>query len=262
MYTQCPECLTIFRVGAADLGVARGHVRCAHCNALFDALRNLADELPEEPIHRLSAHPTLPLPPQLGQPVFRPNPAQASLPFDPGERPRGARTASPAFARRRRRAARPARNGAWIAASALLLLVLFGQVGWAERARWLDDGTVRPWLERACATLGCRLPLRHDVDSLSLASREIRPHPTVEGALVIAATVRNDASFAQAWPVIGITLSDLDEKRIAMRRFLPREYLLDTNEVAAGIAPGASAALVFEVVDPGRNAVAFEFKFE
>jgi len=32
--------------------------------------------------------------------------------------------------------------------------------------------------------------------------------------------------------------------------------------IAAGIAAGASTALVFEVADPGRNAVAFEFKFE
>ena len=262
MYTQCPECLTIFRVGAADLGVARGHVRCAHCNALFDALRSLADELPEEPIHRLAAHPTLPVPPQLGQPVFRPNPAQTTLPFDPQERQRGPQASSPAFTRRRRRAARPSRNGRWLAASALLFLVLLAQVGWAEHARWLDDSGVRPWLDRACATIGCTLPLRHDLSALSLASREIRPHPSVEGALVIAATVRNDADFAQAWPVIGITLSDLDENRIAMRRFRPTEYLGDSAAIPTGIAPGASAALVFEVADPGRNAVAFEFKFE
>lgn len=262
MYSQCPECLTIFRVGAADLGVARGHVRCAHCNALFDALRTLADELPPEPIHRLAAHPSLPVPPQLGQPVFRPNPAQASLPFDPAERRRGAQAGSPAFARRRRRPARASHSGRWLAASALLLLLLVVQVGWAERARWIDDGDVRPWLNRACARLGCSLPLRHDTAALSLASREIRPHPSVEDALVIAATVRNDAAFTQAWPVIGIVLSDLDENRIAMRRFQPRDYLADSTAIEAGIAPGASAAVVLEVVDPGRDAVAFEFKFE
>jgi hypothetical protein len=57
-------------------------------------------------------------------------------------------------------------------------------------------------------------------------------------------------------------LSDLDDNRIAMRRFRPAEYLHDEAARQAGLAPGASAALVFEVHDPGQNAVAFEFSFE
>ena len=40
-----------------------------------------------------------------------------------------------------------------------------------------------------------------------------------------------------------------------------QEYLGDTRAIATGLAPGATAALVFEVADPGKNAVAFEFKF-
>jgi glyoxylate carboligase len=84
----------------------------------------------------------------------------------------------------------------------------------------------------------------------------------VPGALIISATVRNDADFAQAFPVVEITLSDLDETRIAMRRFQPRDYVNDARTIAGGLAPGASTALVFEVADPGRNAVAFEFKFD
>jgi hypothetical protein len=47
-----------------------------------------------------------------------------------------------------------------------------------------------------------------------------------------------------------------------MRRFQPREYLGDTRALGAGLAAGASTSLVFEVADPGRNAVAFEFEFE
>ena len=76
-----------------------------------------------------------------------------------------------------------------------------------------------------------------------------------------SASVRNDAEFAQAFPIVEITLSDLDETRIAMRRFRPRDYVSDARTLAEGLAPGATTALVFEVADPGRNAVAFEFKF-
>jgi hypothetical protein len=77
----------------------------------------------------------------------------------------------------------------------------------------------------------------------------------------VSATLRNDADFAQAFPDVEVTLSDLDENRIAMRRFRPQDYISDTRSLAAGLAPGATAALVFEVADPGKNAVAFEFKF-
>jgi hypothetical protein len=47
-----------------------------------------------------------------------------------------------------------------------------------------------------------------------------------------------------------------------MRRFRPSEYMTDPARRAAGIAPGATAAVAFEVADPGRRAVAFQFGFE
>jgi hypothetical protein len=92
-------------------------------------------------------------------------------------------------------------------------------------------------------------------------SRDIRPHSSVANALIISASLRNDAAFAQTFPDVDIILSDLDENRIAMRRFRPQEYLGDARTIAAGMAPGATTALVFEVADPGKNAVAFEFRF-
>jgi hypothetical protein len=121
---------------------------------------------------------------------------------------------------------------------------------------------VRAWVDPLCMHVGCRLPPRHDSGALELLSRDIRPHPSVPGALIISASVRNDADFAQSFPIVEITLSDLDETRIAMRRFRPRDYVSDARTIADGLAPGATTALVFEVADPGKNAVAFEFKFD
>ncbi|HEY6985720.1 MAG TPA: zinc-ribbon and DUF3426 domain-containing protein [Rhodanobacteraceae bacterium] len=260
MYAQCPECLTIFKLSGAELAATLGSVRCGHCSAIFDALRTLTDQLPPEPIGTLESHPTEVAPPQLGLPVFRPNPGQGTLLFDPDDRPRTERPVTPAFTRRRRASA--SRSGIWLAASTVLLLALGIQIAWAERAFWIDDARIRAWLDPACERLGCRLPLRSDVGALELLSRDIRPHPSVPGALIISATVRNDADFAQAFPVVEITLSDLDETRIAMRRFRPRDYVNDPRIIATGLAPGATTALVFEVADPGKNAVAFEFKFD
>jgi predicted Zn finger-like uncharacterized protein len=47
MYSQCPECLTRFRVTAAALRAAHGTVRCGRCGSAFDALPRLTDSLQE-----------------------------------------------------------------------------------------------------------------------------------------------------------------------------------------------------------------------
>jgi hypothetical protein len=62
--------------------------------------------------------------------------------------------------------------------------------------------------------------------------------------------------------VVSLTLIDADGHRVAMRRLHPAEYLDDSAAIRAGLAAGASAALLFEVADPGTRAVAFEFGFE
>ena len=92
-------------------------------------------------------------------------------------------------------------------------------------------------------------------------SRDVRPHPSQSGALIISATLLNRAPFTQPYPIVEITLSDLDEQRIAMRRLAPQDYLVDARALARGLQPDATATIDLEVVDPGRNAVAFEFKF-
>ena len=238
MYTQCPECLTIFKLSGADLAATLGSVRCGHCSAIFDALRTLTDQLPPEPIGTLETHPTQVAPPQLGLPVFRPNPAQNQLLFDPDERPRASeRPSTPSFTRRRRERKRGATaRGSPAASCCCSTLGARDRVG---RARALDRRCARArMVDPACAKLGCTLPPRHDAATLELLSRDIRPHPSVPGALIISASVRNDADFAQAFPIVEITLSDLDETRIAMRRFQPREYVSDRAHDRAGTRAG------------------------
>jgi len=260
MYTQCPQCLTIYRVDGETLGAACGSVRCGACETIFDAFATLVEQLPPEPIERLPVHATQAEAPHLSAPVARSEPVQAPF-VEPPAPPRSTRTPPPTFARRRG-LRKPRKNGVWLAACCVLMLTLGAQIAWSQRAEWIDDAHVRNVLDPLCARLSCRLPLRHDSGTLELLSRDIQPHPSVPGALIISATLRNDASFAQAYPTVEVSLSNLDDKTIAMRRFQPRDYVADARAIRQGIAAGASASLVFEVADPGKNAVAFEFKFE
>ncbi len=263
MYTQCPECQSIYQPLGAELAAARGHVCCGHCAAVFDALLTLTEELPPEPIGRFSRHEDEDQPPVLSRalprgsewlannPFFDPDALQAE-PAPPPVAPQFARASRPT---------RPAHNGRWMVACGVLSLALAAQIGWSERDWLAAKPQLRPWLERACASFGCVLPLRRDDHLMQLVSRDIRPHPSVAGALIISASLHNEASFAQPFPQIGITLSDLESRRVAMRRFQPQEYIGESQTLQAGLAPGTSIAVVFEVADPGQDAVAFEFSF-
>ncbi|HET7359894.1 MAG TPA: zinc-ribbon and DUF3426 domain-containing protein [Rhodanobacteraceae bacterium] len=257
MYAQCPECLTIFTLDATTIAQARGSVACGHCGASFDSLATLAEDLPPEPFDTLPLHPSSPAPPVLMMAVFRPQPSQQGLFEDAAK----AATATPSFARTRR-VARPRHALRWALGCLLLGLCLAGQLAWAQRGDLLADARTGPLLRQACARLHCALPLQSAPEQLQLLSRDVRPHPSVPGALLISATVRNAATFTQPFPVLSITLSDLDDNRIAMRRFRPADYVHDARTRAAGLAPGATAALVFEVADPGKDAVAFAFDFQ
>ena len=54
MYTQCPDCSTVFRVTAEALRAAQGRVRCGICSTGFDALENLS----ESPVARALDEPS------------------------------------------------------------------------------------------------------------------------------------------------------------------------------------------------------------
>ena len=267
MYTQCPQCMSVFSLDARTLAQAHGFVMCGHCGAGFDSVATLADVLPPEPFTELPVNDPGIEPPRLELVVYRPKPTIAT----PLEPVRDTATSAepifdihlsdftPTFAQER--APRP-RRWPWLVIIVLLLLLLASQLGWALRSQLVADPNAGPLLRDICHALGCELPLVSDTRQLRLLARDVQAHPSVAGALLISATVRNDAPFAQPYPVVSITLSDVDGKRMAMRRLRPSEYLGDNVAIQHGLPAGASAALVLEVDDPSDKAVAFELGFE
>lgn len=287
MYTQCPECLSVFSLDAHTLAQAHGHVICGHCGASFDSIATLTDHLPPEPFHELPVNEPAYEPPGVDLVVYRPRPDPpavvasetplakpaasedfAQLVFAPrfareskARRPKRAakhRTRKPRAARAEPRE----RRWPWITVGLLLTLLLCIQLAWAQRDLLIRDPTIGGWLRSTCNTLGCRLPLVAAPDQIELLASNVQAHPSVANALMISASVRNDAPFAQPYPVLAITLSDAQGKRISMRRLQPHEYLDDNAVLQRGLAPGENAVLLLEVQDPGTQAVAFEFAFE
>jgi len=259
MYTQCPDCRTVFSLDAGVLAHARGAVICGNCETLFDALDTLADQLPPEPFRLLPGNTRSEEAPKLEVAVYRP---REDVPVIVAEPAPAAPAFTPRFVHERRAPRQRPRRWPWVLTCTLLALLLAAQVAWAKRDVLIASPSIGGWLRQACASLGCRLPLVRDVHRLHLVARDVQAHPSVPGALMISASVRNDAPFAQPYPVVSLTLSDADGHRVAMRRLHPSEYLDDASALRAGLAPGASATVLIEVADPGNRAVAFEFGFE
>jgi predicted Zn finger-like uncharacterized protein len=262
MYAQCSECLTIYKVRAEALVHGRGRARCGTCGAEFDVFATLTDELPPEPFNTLKRRVAPAGVPQLTVPAARPQSEQRELfvQFDPSLR--AEHKEAPAFVRKARTVAvRAPVSWGWRFATLAMALLLTVQLAWVYRQTLLGNARLHALAEKSCENLGCTLPALADRSRMRLMARDIAPHPSVPHALIISATVANEAPFAQTYPVIEITLSDVNERRIAMRRFRPEEYLGDPRNIAIGLAAGATVTLSLEVEDPGRDAVAFEFQF-
>jgi len=258
MYTQCPSCATVFAVTPEQLQMAEGEVRCGLCNEVFMAVDVLVDRLPEP---RSDAAPsevkagakpaaaprTVPL---------RERPARAAV--DWVERVLGLETdGGTATARSSRR------QLGYTLAALVLLLGLVVQYGYFNSVSLAHDPQLRPYVARLCAVAGCPVPPRRAPDRIAIVDRTVRSHPAISGALLVEATLRNEAPFRQPLPQVQLTLRAMNGRVTGQRWFTPEEYLAPGQDSLAtgGLAPGQDASLRLEVVDPGGGTQNFEFDF-
>lgn len=148
----------------------------------------------------------------------------------------------------------------------LIILVLIGGLGVqvvlfrnVELAQHFPQ--LIPLLTRACDKLPCRYSGKVDVSQIKLLNRDVRSHPTQPNALLISAAFVNQAPFDQPYPIIQITLYDLGGNVVASRRFTPQEYLEGLYNRFLLMESGTPVHITLAVLDPGKDAINFEFTF-
>lgn len=144
---------------------------------------------------------------------------------------------APSFIRKADRAERWRRPGvrrALMACAALAVLVLVAQVVHAFKDRIAAGSpALRPVLQQACATLGCRVGEYRQIDALSVESSGL---VKVEGAPVyrLSVTLRNRASIDVAAPALDLSLTDAQGKLIARRVLQMSDLNLPLRSLKAG----------------------------
>lgn len=153
----------------------------------------------------------------------------------------------------------PLKTALWAAVNLVLILTLLGQYTYFNRDELAQHPQLRPWLTQLCSVLACDTPLRREVSRITLTKRVVASHPDRPNALLIDATLVNQADFPQPYPLLELRFSDLNNQLLAGRRFRPREYLAAGTAINAGMPPHQPVHIVLEIVDPGKDAVSFLF---
>jgi predicted Zn finger-like uncharacterized protein len=150
----------------------------------------------------------------------------------------------------------------WGIMAAILLLALSAQLAWHQHDKIFEKfPQARAMWDHFCEGHACALPPRRDIPSLHVLSRDVREHPQYRDALLVNATVVNEAAFSQPYPVVELTLFDQSGAPIGARRFEPSEYLDESIAINAGMNPGQPVYIVLELAGVAEHAVSFEFKF-
>ena len=147
----------------------------------------------------------------------------------------------------------------WAAVIALSLLLCV-QVVIADRARLAMQAGWRPVVVALCGVFRCDVPTWREPAAFTMLSRDVRPLLDMPGTLQAQATFRNEARWAQAWPVILLTLKDADGRTLGARALQPGDYLQE-GEMANAIGPGQSAQMAVRIREPSASVVAFSFDF-
>lgn len=281
MYTHCPHCDTFFRVTSEQLKSAEGSVRCGRCFGTFNALKHLVDEPPEKSKHEPSAPaPIKPEEPPVAEtttPETEPDKNETLIEEEieitapgapaPEKKPTDLKRDHSQQLIESIQAQHSGKIGGgrgllWSLASIPLLILLAGQYAYFNLDSLSQNTSLRPALNVVCSIAACDVPLLKAPQMVKLTQRDIRAHDTNKDVLVVKAMIQNNADFAQPFPLMQLLMQDITGHIMTGRRFAPEEYLADkSTNISAGIGPEQTHTILLELVDPGKEAVGFEFEF-
>ena len=247
MQVECPNCHTLFRITEAQLDMADGIVRCGFCKNVFDA-RKVNDSHENDTQQEYTP-----------QPIAQEQIEAAHEALFSGDTndiaPDHLGTGTDA------RYYSMLATASWSLAILVLMATLAAEFIWFNQPELLQDPRLEPITEKLCELTDCEHLQMRDPSQIEMISRNVYTHPNEKKALMISTTLVNHASYAQPYPDVQIDFSNVRGELVASRRFIPEEYLQTDNEQLSLLQSGNPITFGLEIVDPGKEAITYEFSF-
>lgn len=252
METTCNQCGSRFRLTEKQLKQAYGKVRCGECDSVFNALQGLKSfegELPanyyEQLEDDLALDKTLPI---------------SDFESDAESEQRRELSLHEAMYGSEGRSFFSLGPLGWFIGIILLAAVGIAQAIYYQRYQLIENPRYQQQVINLCELLPCAETAFASTEQLRLLERNVFTHPIANDALMVTGSFTNKAPFAQKLPDMLISLFDVQGKLIANRMFTPAEYRLDDKNRGV-IKSQAIVQFRLEVVDPGTDALTYEFEF-
>ena len=84
---------------------------------------------------------------------------------------------------------------------------------------------LRPAMQSACERVGCSVPWQNDELAVKLEDSELLEVPGQPGQITLSTRIRNLSEHPQEFPMLQLTLTDIDGQASVRRVFSPAEYL-------------------------------------
>ena len=94
----------------------------------------------------------------------------------------------------------------------------------------------KPYLTQACSYLQCNIDLPTNVELFSIDDSDMQESEQYEKVIDFSSMLINNANYAQAYPNIELTLTDIDDQPVVRRLIKPSEYLKTGANLDAGMA--------------------------
>ena len=155
--------------------------------------------------------------------------------------------------------AAPQRTWAWALGGVLLSVLLLAQIAHHYRSDLARHPTFGPYLTAFYQRIGQPLTPQWQLGAYSTQQWGIVTDPQQPGVLRVRASVANGAAFAQPYPLLRLSLEDRFGGQVGQRDFKPEEYLQNPAQAPRLLEAGRSASIDLSIVDPGSDAVGFQF---
>lgn len=279
MQTQCPHCDTRFRVTQTQVNAADGLVRCGVCKQVFNAIEVAAQHARQAPFFTAPTEAPDEHDDHTGSPASElasvekadnaTDEAAENHEFDLFKADEASVVSVIPDDFRHSYADNVHSDHAhsivstllWSLGILLLTATLALEYIWFNRNQFNQIPEIQAGLEKLCSQIECKDLNMRDPSQIELVTRNVYSHPNEKGALVINVTMKNNADFAQPYPVMQIDFSNIRGNTVAARRFLPTEYLQIDAKRIRPLQPHMSTSLSMEIQDPGKAAMTYEFNF-